>query len=33
MAKKVGCDLILSNDKGFVSDKIELMGSGEILKS
>jgi predicted nucleic acid-binding protein len=33
MAKKVGCDLILSNDKGFVSDKIELMGSGEFLQS
>ncbi|CAA6818952.1 MAG: Unknown protein [uncultured Sulfurovum sp.] len=27
MAKKVGCDLILSNDKGFVSDEIKLMSS------
>ncbi len=25
MAKKIGADLILSNDKGFVSDDIELM--------
>ena len=25
MAKKVGADLILSNDKGFVSDDIELL--------
>ena len=31
MAKKVGCDLILSNDKGFVSEGIDLMGSGEFL--
>ena len=31
MAKKVGCDLILSNDKGFVSDEIELMGSWEFI--
>ena len=31
MAKKVGCDLILSNDKGFVSDGIDLMGSGEFI--
>jgi predicted nucleic acid-binding protein len=33
MAKKVGCDLILSNDKGFVSDKIELIKSEKILQS
>ena len=29
MAKKVSCDLILSNDKGFVSEGIFLMSSGE----
>ena len=33
MAKKVGCDLILSNDKRFVSEGIDLMGSGEFIKS
>jgi len=27
MAKKVGCDLILSNDKGFVSEGVNLMES------
>jgi predicted nucleic acid-binding protein len=27
MAQKVGCDLILSNDKGFVSEEIPLMTS------
>ncbi|CAA6826379.1 MAG: Unknown protein [uncultured Sulfurovum sp.] len=32
MAKKVGCDLILSNDKGFVSEEILLMRSGEFLE-
>jgi predicted nucleic acid-binding protein len=32
MAKKVGCDLILSNDKGFVSEEILLMSSGEFLE-
>ena len=31
MAKKVGCDLILSNDKGFVSEGISLMKSGEFI--
>lgn len=31
MAKKVGCDLILSNDKGFVSEDLVLMGSGEFV--
>jgi len=33
MAKKVGCDLILSNDGGFVSEGIDLMGSREFIKS
>jgi predicted nucleic acid-binding protein len=33
MAKKVGCDLILSNDKGFVSEGILLMSSGEFLEN
>lgn len=32
MAKKVCCDLILSNDKGFVSEGILLMGSGEFIE-
>ncbi|HHD75919.1 MAG TPA: PIN domain-containing protein [Campylobacterales bacterium] len=32
MAKKVHCDLILSNDKGFVSEGILLMGSGEFIE-
>lgn len=31
MAKKASCDLILSNDKGFVSEGVELMSSGEFL--
>jgi predicted nucleic acid-binding protein len=31
MAKKVGCDLILSNDKGFVSEGVDLMSSGEFI--
>ncbi len=33
MAKKVGCDLILSNDKGFVSEDIELKNTEEFVKS
>lgn len=33
MAKKVSSDLILSNDKGFVSDDIVVMSSEEFLKS
>lgn len=33
MAKKVCCDLILSNDKGFVSEGVLLMGSGEFMES
>ena len=33
MAKKVGCDLILSNDKGFVSEDVDLMVSGEFLNA
>lgn len=33
MAKKAGCDLILSNDKGFVSEGIVLMRSGEFIQS
>lgn len=32
MAKKVHCDLILSNDKGFVSEGILLVGSGEFIE-
>ncbi len=32
MAKKVSCDLILSNDKKFFSDEILLMSSREFLK-
>jgi hypothetical protein len=31
MAKKVGCNLILSNDKGFVSEGIDLMENGEFI--
>jgi len=31
MAKKSSCDLILSNDKGFVSEGITLMSSGEFV--
>jgi len=31
MAKKASCDLILSNDKGFVSEGILLMSSGEFI--
>jgi len=31
MAKKVNCDLILSNDKGFVSKDIELLSSSEFV--
>ncbi|MBN2825230.1 MAG: type II toxin-antitoxin system VapC family toxin [Campylobacterales bacterium] len=30
MAKKMQCDLILSNDKGFVSQDIELMSTKEL---
>jgi predicted nucleic acid-binding protein len=33
MAKKASCDLILSNDKGFVSEGILLMSSGEFLEN
>ena len=32
MAKKANCDLILSNDKGFVSKDIELLSSSEFVK-
>jgi len=32
MAKKVDCDLILSNDKGFVSEDVVLMSSFEFIK-
>lgn len=32
MAKKVGCDLILSNDKGFMSEDIELLTTEEFSK-
>ena len=32
MAKKVSCDLILSNDKGFVSEGILLMSSGKFIE-
>ena len=32
MAKKASCDLILSNDKGFVSEDILLMSSKEFIK-
>jgi len=31
MAKKASCDLILSNDKGFVSEEIVLMNSLQFL--
>ena len=33
MAKKMNCDLILSNDKGFVSDEIPLMSTEAYLSS
>lgn len=33
MAKKAGCDLILSNDKGFVSPDIMLMSIEKFLAS
>jgi predicted nucleic acid-binding protein len=33
MAKKAECDLIVSNDKGFASDAIELMSSSEFVAS
>ena len=33
MAKKMQCDLILSNDKGFVSQDIELMSTDEFTRS
>ena len=33
MAKKASCDLILSNDKGFVSKGVALMSSGEFLEN
>ncbi len=32
MAKKASCDLILSNDRGFVSDDIVLMSSREFVE-
>ncbi len=32
LAKKEGCDLIISNDKNFVSEDIELLSSKEFLK-
>jgi len=31
MAKKAGCDLILSNDRGFVSPDIALMSTEKFL--
>ncbi len=31
LAKKVECDLIISNDKDFVSDEIELLNTKEFL--
>ena len=31
MSKKAGCDLVLSNDKEFASDEIELMSSLEFV--
>jgi predicted nucleic acid-binding protein len=33
MAKKASCDLILSNDNGFVSEEILLMSSGKFIVS
>lgn len=33
MAKKVACDLILSNDNGFVSEGIEIMSSGKFVEN
>ncbi len=33
MAKKASCDLILSKDKGFVSEGVDLMSSGEVLEN
>ena len=33
MAKKASCDLILSNDKGFVSEGVELMSSRVFLEN
>ncbi len=33
MAKKVGADLILSNDKAFASDGIELMSTEEFVQN
>jgi len=33
MAKKANCDLILSNDKSFVSKDIELLSSKDFVKS
>jgi len=32
MAKKASCDLILSNDKGFVSEGISLMNSLQFIE-
>ena len=32
MAKKVGVDIILSNDKGFVSGDIELLSTSNFNK-
>ena len=32
LAKKEGCDLIISNDKNFVSDDIELLTTKEFLE-
>jgi len=32
LAKKVGCDLIISNDKDFASDEIELVTTKEFLE-
>jgi len=33
LAKKEGCDLIISNDKGFYSEEIPVMSSKAFLKS
>ena len=32
MAKKMDCDLILSNDKGFMSEEIKVLKSADFLK-
>jgi predicted nucleic acid-binding protein len=32
MAKKMSCDLIISNDKGFVSEEVKLLSAKEFLE-